>query len=226
MPATHPTFDLTQWMEPGLRAEFLGRLRPKRYSAGQLIYAQGDAGREMYRVTTGTVRLSVAASDGREVVFLLFGPGDCFGESSLVDGRSRPQTAEALTDLELGVLDHSAYGALRAATRQFDDALLRLLAAQMRFASERYAELSLANLPARVAARIFEAAQQAETASAQSEVLVIKLPQAEIASLVGASRQAVNRILKRFEARGLIETEYNSVIIHDLEGVRLLALAR
>lgn len=226
MPQPHPAFDLAQWMDHDLRAEFLGRLKPRRYSAGQLIYARGDAGRELYRVTTGSVRLSVADPDGREIVFLLFGPGDCFGESSLVDGQPRPQTAEALTDLELGVMDLSAYAALRAARREFDEALLRLLAAQMRFVGERYAELSLADLRARVAARIIEAAQQAEPAAAAGGVLVVKLPQAEIASLVGASRQAVNRILKRFETRGLIETEYNSITIRDLEGVRLIALAR
>jgi CRP/FNR family transcriptional regulator, cyclic AMP receptor protein len=216
------TFDLLQWMQPPLREAFLRALKPKIYRAGQLIYSQGDAGAEMYRVSSGRVRLSVADQDGREVVFLLFEPGDCFGDASLVDGEPRPQTAEALTDLELDVLDKTAYGNLRA-IEGFDDALLRLLARQMRFVSRRYTDLSLGDLRARVASRILEAAQMSDRKAGLGGGLSLRLPQSEIASLVGASRQTVNRVLRVMSAEGLIATEYNQVLVRDVDGLRRAA---
>jgi len=220
--AAAANFDLLQWMDGPARDAFVQCLRPQRYAAGQTIYLQGDVGREMYRIASGSVRLSVSRSDGREVIFLLFEPGDCFGESSLVDDGPRPQTAQAMTDVELQVLDTPAYRRLREGFRAFDDALLHLLARQMRFVSSRYTDLSFNDLRARIAARILEAAQSIGDAGKGGLWLTVPLPQSEIASMVGASRQSVNRALQRLQAEELIATEYHGILIKDVDGLRRL----
>jgi len=128
-----PTFDLLQWMDEPVRRAFASLAKRRRYAAGQVIYLHSEPGNEMFRLVSGSVCMSVMHGDGRKVIFLLFEPGDCFGESSLIDGAPRPQTAEALTSVEVDVLDLNSFNFLRTQYRSFNEALLRLLARQMRF---------------------------------------------------------------------------------------------
>ena len=204
-------FDMVQWMDPDSRSAFAAAVHHRRFRAGQTIYLQGDAGEEMFRIDRGSVRLSLTRTDGREIVLLLLQNGGCFGNSSLIDGGPRPQTAQAVSDVELSVLDAAAFGRLRGAHRGFDDALLRLLAAQMRAATTHYADRSLDDLRSRVIARLLLLAGPAP---------VLQLSQSELAMMVGASRQHVNKVLKQLESEKLIAIDYAAIRITDIDGLR------
>ena len=219
-------FDMVQWMTPQVREAFHASASRRRLLAGQIIYVFGDAASEMYRVVSGSVRLFATRSDGRQVVFLRFQPGDCFGEASLIDNETRPQTAQAVTDVELEVIDAAAFRRLRRAYREYDEALLRLLSQQMRFANSLFIDLSLNDLLGRIARRILEAAQASRAPCDNTATLNLPLSQAEIASMVGASRQTVNRALQQMQSMGLLQTEYNRIIVHDLGWLRSLATLR
>lgn len=126
-------FDFLQWM-PSATAAFERAARARRYEDGQIIYAQGNEGDEMFRLVSGSVRLSACWNDGREFLYVLFGPGDCFGDSSVVDGGPRPQTAQALGTVEVQALSRRAFLDLRARYPEVDQAMIHLLSRQMRFA--------------------------------------------------------------------------------------------
>lgn len=215
-------FDLLQWSDADTAAAFARAAKRRSFGAGQVIYAQGEDGSEMFRIVSGLVRLSVGRSDAREVVFLFFEPGDCFGVSSLIDGGPRPQTAEADTGVALEVLDLTAFRRLREKHRSFDDALLRLLAIQMRTISGRYADTSLNGLRARIATRIIETARPRSDAGGQIQ-FTLRLSQTELAAMVGASRQSVNKELQRLQTEGLVGLEYGNVVVHDAPALKRLA---
>lgn len=217
------TFDLLQWLDEDSRRAFLSSARRRRYAAGQLIYTQGEPGNEMYRLLSGSVRVSVTRSDGRKVVFMLLEPGDAFGESSLVDDEQRPQSAEALTDVEVEALDLQSFNHLRAQYRSFDNALLKLLARQMRAVSTIYADTNLNDLSERVATRILTTARSFGTEADGGVRLSLRISQAEIALMVGASRQSVNKVLQRFQSDGLLTIEYGNILIRDLPGLQRMA---
>ena len=143
-------FDICRWMDPPASAAFDAAVRLRSYRAGQVIYRQGEPGNEMYRIVSGSVRLSVGSSDGREVVFVIFRDGACFGDSSMVDGGARPQTAEAIGDTSVQMLDRAGFEALRRDHARFGDAMMRLLAAQMRAISEQFVDISLNDLATRI----------------------------------------------------------------------------
>jgi CRP/FNR family cyclic AMP-dependent transcriptional regulator len=225
-PSQNSRFDMVQWMTPEAREAFHASASRRRLSAGQIIYVLGDAGGEMYRIVIGSVRLFATRSDGREVFFLRFQPGDCFGEASLVDNETRPQSAQAVTDVELEVIDVAAFTRLRGAYRDFDDALIRLLARQMRFANSLFIDFSLNDLLGRIARRILEAAQAHPASNNDAATPDLPLSQAEIASMVGASRQTVNRALQQMQSMGVIQTEYNRIVVHDVDWLRSLATLR
>jgi CRP/FNR family transcriptional regulator, cyclic AMP receptor protein len=99
--ATEPvrsTFDFLQWMDEDARLAYLATAKVRHFAAEQTIYLQGDPGFEMFRVKSGAVRLSVLSGDGRDVTYVRLGPGDCFGDVSMIDGEIRPQSAFAASD--------------------------------------------------------------------------------------------------------------------------------
>src|ERR1700680_131715 len=104
-PPQNSRFDMVQWMTPQVRAAFHASASRRRLSAGQIIYVFGDAASEMYRIGSGLGGLFAPRPYGREVFFLRLQPGDCFGEASLIDNETRPQTAQVVTDVELEVID-------------------------------------------------------------------------------------------------------------------------
>ncbi|SEH13914.1 cAMP-binding domain of CRP or a regulatory subunit of cAMP-dependent protein kinases [Sphingopyxis sp. YR583] len=209
------SFDLLQWTSSVTAEAFTAAANPRRVAAGSLIYQQGDPGPEMFRIVEGAVRVSVSRDDGREIIFLFFSAGDCFGVSGLIDGEAMPQTAEAISPTVLQVISAPAFTRLREDHRDFDNALLRLLALQMRFISTHFIEASLSSLASRVCARLIEYARPAP-----GEAASVRISQNELAAAVGGSRQRVNRVLRQLQAEGLITTDYGAIRIIDPRGLR------
>jgi len=164
----------------------------------------------MFRVVAGMVRLSVLRDDGREMVYCLLQAGDCFGEQDLVSGKRRTHMAEAENEVEVQVLSLRAFNALRLAHHAFDDALLRLLADSMEILADYLAGATFDELPSRLAQRLLDTARPDAAGR-----LAVRVPQTELALMVGASRQTVNKILRHFEAEGLVSLGYGSIIILD-----------
>ncbi len=213
-------FDIFQWLPEQARQAFLGIVRHKRFDDGRAIYMQGDPGEEMYRLISGSVRLSVMRQDGRELLYLIFEPGDCFGAVSVVDEEPRAHTAMAQGDTELQVLRRNAFHELRGRHPEFNDALLKLISRYMRLLSDYFAGSTLDELPRRVARRLVEASSSFGAATERGTRVSIRFPQGEIALMVGASRQSVNKVLQQFQEDGLITVEYGSMLIHDLDRLR------
>jgi CRP-like cAMP-binding protein len=212
--------DLFQWLPEEVRGAFLRDARVRSYAAGDIIYQEGEPGDHMYRLASGNVRLFVARASGHEIIYRLFEPGDCFGVSSLIDQAQRPQTAEAGSDVEVQVLSRAAFDRLRTEHRVFEDGLLRLLARQMRLLSTFNADSHLNDLPARVASRIITAAQSFGVDAGPGVRLSVHLPQSELASMVGASRQSINKVLRQFQDDGLITIEYGNLVIRAWDSLR------
>ena len=203
-------FDLLVWLPEPARQTFADAVHPRRYSPGQIIYSTGDAANEMFRIVAGMVRLSVLRDDGREMVYGLLHSGDCFGAHDLVRGGCRTHMAEAEDKVEVQVLSRQAFHALRLAHRAFDDALLRLLAGGIELLGTYLAAATFDELPNRLAQRLLDTARPDA-----AKRLAVRVPQTELALMIGVSRQTVNKILRQFETAGVVSLGYGSVIIRD-----------
>ncbi|MDH5856569.1 Crp/Fnr family transcriptional regulator [Lampropedia aestuarii] len=221
-------FDLLQWMEPELSRAFVAKLRKRLYRPGQLIYQQGSPGTEMFRLVSGHVRISVLRPDGKHITYTLFEPGDCFGQTSLVDHEPRPQTTEASTAVEVGVLSRSAFVQLSTEFPSFDRTIMRLLSAQLRVVSHSYEGASLDAVTVRVARQILAVhrglpssdATANATGSAACASSTVRLSQSELAAMVGASRQSVNKALQAFQQHGWIRIDYGGITVLDAAGIQ------
>lgn len=217
------TFDFTRWMTPEALAALSERARVRHVPARGLIYGQGEAGDEMFRIHTGLVRLSVMQRDGRELLYQLFEPGDCFGTSSIVDGEPRPQTAEAFEDVEVEVYSRTMIDELRLIHPSINDALLRLLSRHMRLLSDYFAGFAFDELSCRLAQRIVDAIDTFGVPVEGGHGFSRAITQTELSLMVGGTRQSVNRVLGQFRKVGLVTTRHGRLVIQNLPELRQIA---
>ena len=188
----------------GLDEATLGELYQKMSEVtlrrGEVLFEENDDADQLYIVTEGKVKLGHTTSDGRENLLAILGPGEILGELTLFDRGTRSGTATAISSTRLLSLAHTDLMAFIDSHPQMAKLMLRDLAGRLRRTNEALADMVFSDVPGRVA--------KAE----------------ELAQLVGASRETVNKSLAEFGSRGWIRLEGRAVMLLDLE--RLVRRAR
>lgn len=184
---------------------------------GEVVFAEGDPGDRLYVVMQGKVKLGSQADDGRENMFAVLGPGEMFGELSLFDPSPRQATAVALTDVTLLGLANESLQPWLTGRPEVAIGLLRALARRMRKTHYSLSDLVFTDVPGRVAKALIELAKKFGEHQDNGMRVNHDLTQEELAQLVGASRETVNKALADFAQRGWIVLEQKSVLILELD---------
>jgi CRP/FNR family transcriptional regulator, cyclic AMP receptor protein len=205
--------------EDGARA-LRSRMSDVKLERGERLFAEGDNGDRLYVVLEGKLKLTKAAPDGRENLLSVIGPGEMFGELSLFDPRPRTSSASAVTEARLAALAHDKLLVWLADRPEVALHMLRALAQRLRRANDVMADLVFTDVPGRVAKQLLDLA--ARFGQDQPDGLHVNhdLTQEELAQLVGASRETVNKALADFVARGWIQLSARSVVLLDQERLR------
>lgn len=184
---------------------------------GEVIFNEGEPGDCLYIVLSGKVKVGRRASDGRQNLIAIMGPSDMLGELSLFDPGPRTATATAVTDCRLARLRKQALRPWLTNRPEIAEQLLRVLARRLRRTNDALADLIFTDVPGRVAKNLLQMAGRFGTRDGGVLRVTHDLTQEEIAQLVGASRETVNKALADFASRGWIRLEPRSVVIMDLE---------
>lgn len=187
-------------------AQVASEVHERRFGPGQLIFARGDPGADLYTVREGRVRFSVMSSDGRALAFSHANEGDVFGEIAALDDGLRSADATALTVVRVLVLPRASLKHLIAARPEVAAAAIGFLCQRVRATSENFEAVVLKPIETRVArllAYSFKLNQQLDGHGLVS--LDIGMSQGEIALLIGTSRQSVNAALTALEGKGVIK---------------------
>jgi len=186
-------------------------------SKGQILFHEGDRGERLYIITDGKMKLGHTSTDGRESLLAVLGPGELLGELSLFDPGPRTATATALTDVSLMALAHVALRPWLTGRPEVAEALLGALAQRLRRTNEQMADLVFSDVPGRVAKTLLELGEKFGRQLPDGLHVTHDMTQEELAQLVGASRETVNKALADFAARGWIRLESRSVVLLDTE---------
>jgi CRP/FNR family transcriptional regulator, cyclic AMP receptor protein len=189
-------------------------------SRGEHLFMEGQEGDRLYIVLDGKLKLTRAAADGRENLLSVLGPGEMFGELSLFDPRPRTSSASAITDATLAGLAHDALRAWLGDHPDVSIHMLRALARRRRRANDVVADLVFTDVPGRVAKNLLDLADRFGEQERDGLHVHHDLTQEELAQLVGASRETVNKALADFAARGWLQISARSVLILDSERLR------
>lgn len=192
-------------------------LAERHVSKGEVLFAEGDPGDRMYVIIDGKVKLGQTSSDGRESLLSILGPGEMFGELSLFDPGLRTSTATALTDATVLGLGNDQLRPWLTGRPEVAAALLQALAQRLRRTNEAMADLVFSDVPGRVAKALMDLGEKFGTVTPEGLLVTHDMTQEELAQLVGASRETVNKALADFAQRGWIRLESRQVLITDVE---------
>ena len=198
-------------------------LRPRRFRKGETIFHAGDPGDSLFIVADGTVKITIPSDDGSEPAILTtIGPGGFFGVLSLLDGAARSATAVALDASETHVLRRDAFDALIDDQPALRQAVLIALAGEIRRLTAQVEDLHFLDLPGRLARHILRTLAISTGRDPSDADLLVgehRLPwpytQAELAGMIGGSRQSVNRLLSDLVAEGLVRFDGDELVIPD-----------
>ncbi len=187
---------------------------------GDRLFEEGASGDQLYVILDGKIKLTRAAADGRENLLSVLGPGEMFGELSLFDPRPRTASATAVTDSRLAALAHDDLRSWLTGRPDVALHLLQALARRLRRANDVMADLVFTDVPGRVAKALLDLADRFGTVQEDGLQVNHDLTQEELAQLVGASRETVNKALADFAARGWLQLAAKSVLLIEPERLR------
>lgn len=191
---------------------------------GEVVFNEGEPGDSLYILLSGKIKVGRRAADGRQNLIAVMGPSDMVGELSLFDPGPRTATATAVTDTRLVRLRKQALRPWLNNRPEIAEQLLRVLARRLRRTNDSLADLIFTDVPGRVAKNLLQMAGRFGTRDGGVLRVTHDLTQEEIAQLVGASRETVNKALADFASRGWLRLDGKSIIILDPE--RLARRAR
>lgn len=168
------------------------------YNRGDVLFTEGDEPSELFVVVSGRVAIANKSIDGRESVIALMERGDLFGEMPLFDGLARSAEARALEHSEAIAIPYAPLKGLYESQPELLWNVVSLLATRLRSTDEALADSVFLDVTGRTAKRLLELAGDADEFS-------LPVTQEELAGMVGASRERVNKAIASFVRLGWIE---------------------
>jgi CRP-like cAMP-binding protein len=206
---------LFQHVDVGALDACLACLRLRRYRRDETVFHQGDPGDALYVVASGRVKVVLPSPEsGEPAILASLGRGQFFGELAMLDGEPHSADVVALEPTECLVLGRADFERLFDAEPSLRRSLVLALARELRRLTDHVEALHFLDLPQRLAQRIAELALASPGATPEGEVrLDWPYTQAELAGMVGGSRESVNRLLADFVGRGLIRFERDTLVV-------------
>jgi CRP-like cAMP-binding protein len=186
-------------------------------SKGSILFTEGDEGDHLYVILEGKIKLGTSSGDGRENLLSILGPGEMFGELSLFDPNPRTSTATAVTDAKLLSLGQAKLIPWLTENPRVSLNLLASLAQRLRRTNEAVGDLVFSDVPGRVAKSLIDLGERFGKQTDEGLLVNHDLTQEELAQLVGASRETVNKALADFAGRNWLKLDGRAVLITDFE---------
>jgi CRP-like cAMP-binding protein len=204
-------------LDDAASASLLANMVSVKIAKGTILFAEGDGGDQLYVIAEGKLKLGTSSGDGRENLLSILGPGEMFGELSLFDPGPRTSTATAVTDAKLLSLGQEKLLPWLAENPKVSLQLLARLAQRLRRTNEAVGDLVFSDVPGRVAKALIDLGERFGKKTDEGLFVHHDLTQEELAQLVGASRETVNKALADFAGRNWLKLDGRAVLITDFE---------
>ena len=204
-------------LDDAASASLLANMVSVKITKGTVLFAEGDGGDQLYVIAEGKLKLGTSSGDGRENLLSILRPGEMFGELSLFDPGPRTSTATAVTDAKLLSLGQEKLLPWLAENPKVSLQLLASLAQRLRRTNEAVGDLVFSDVPGRVAKALIDLGERFGKKTDEGLFVHHDLTQEELAQLVGASRETVNKALADFAGRNWLKLDGRAVLITDFE---------
>jgi len=207
-------------LDDGARREVAGHARRQNFDIGEPIFHVGAPGQSMMVIVTGTVRVSLPGPKGKGVILADLPAGELLGEVALLDGKERSADATALTKCELVVLERRDVVAFLEKRPDVCLKLLELMCARLRRSDQRMSDIAFLELSVRLAKVLLDRIGPAGRTGAKPK---LSLAQTELAGMIHANRENVNRCLRNWQRQGIVDLNERWIIIQEREALGAIA---
>jgi CRP/FNR family transcriptional regulator, cyclic AMP receptor protein len=189
---------------------------------GTTIFSKGDPGNSLFAITSGTVKISISSSEGRNAILNLIGAGELLGEVAVLAGKGRTADAIANTDCEILVIDRRDFLPFVRSQPVLAMKFIELLCERLRHTSEQVEQIILLNLPGRLSSALLGLT---EGRKLDLESRTIAVTQQEISEMIGMTRESINKQLRAWAACGWVQLKHGAIVVLDADSLRQLAEA-
>ena len=197
-------------------------MRPRPYAKDEVIYLRGDPGTAFYVIASGKVKIALTSPDGKELILRRLARGGFHGELALLDDEPRSADAIATDASVLLVLQRDAFRQFLADHPTIATKLLSTVSQYLRRNAELIQDATFLDVPARLARILLELASQPGDSELPPPGAIIpdRMKQGELASLVGATRESINKWLGSFEKQGLLSYDKGQITLLRPSGLK------
>jgi CRP-like cAMP-binding protein len=197
-------------------------MRPRPYAKDEVIYLRGDPGTAFYVIASGKVKIALTSPDGKELILRRLGPGGFHGELALLDDEPRSADAVSTEASVLLVLQRDAFRQFLSEHPGIATKLLSTVSQYLRRNAELIQDATFLDVPARLARILLELATEpgATELPLPGAIIPDRMKQGELAALVGATRESINKWLGSFEKQGLISYDKGQITLLRPSGLK------
>lgn len=189
------------------------------YQRNQLVFSDGEEGRGFFLVVTGKVKVYKMSPEGKEKILHILGPGEPIGQVAVFAGESFPANAEAIAASKLLFFPRQAFVDLIHARPSLALNMLAILSHRLREFTVQIENLSLKEVPSRLASYLLFQSEKDNTA----DTLTLNISKAQLASVIGTIPETLSRILNKMSAKNLIAVNGRNIRLVDRDKLELLA---
>lgn len=189
------------------------------YPRNQIIFSEGEEGRGFFLIVDGRVKVFKVSPDGKEKILHILGPGEPVGQVAVFAGESFPAHAQAIRDTRTLFFGRNAFVALIHEKPSLALNMLAILSNRLREFTIQIENLSLKEVPARLAAYLLYLAEEQK----QDSRVTLKITKAQLASVIGTIPETLSRIFARMAQAGYIQVDGKTIRLLDAEALADLA---
>lgn len=201
-------------------------LHPRTYAPGVTLFHQGMPGSTLYLIEEGRVRLSSFGPNGHEHILAIYGPGQIFGELTLIDGLPRSASAITITNTAVWLLSKIDLEQLMERYPAIVRSMNQILAARLRAAATHVEAIIFQDVIGRLAYELYNLSQHHGRKTKEGVAIDMPLTQADLGSIIGATRESVNKALATLRNHDLIQIDGTQIVILNAAGLQNLLVAR
>jgi CRP/FNR family transcriptional regulator, cyclic AMP receptor protein len=207
-----------------LDADSLERLaavaRTRTFAAGATIFNRGEPGQVLYVIQCGKVKICLTSPEGQEVALAVLGPGECFGELALLDGQPRSADACALEPVTAAAIQRADFIKACMQHPRIAVQVMQVLSRRLRQTDEMVQDLLFLDVHGRVAKKLLELSETHGVRTPEGIRIEMRLTQTELAAMVGASRESVNKVMGYLTEKHYIMTDKHRTTVTRLAELR------
>jgi CRP/FNR family transcriptional regulator/CRP/FNR family cyclic AMP-dependent transcriptional regulator len=200
--------------------ELTASMRRRAFRPGEIIFHRDDPGQVLYVIREGKVKIFITSPDGQEVSLAVFGPADYFGELALLDGQPRSASAVALEAVEAICLQRTDFINAVMHYPRIAIQVMNVLSRRLRQTDTMIEDLLFLDVHGRVAKKLLDLAELHGVRTPEGVRIDLRLTQGELAAMVGASRESVNKVMGYFTDKQFISTDKYKITITRLSELR------